>query len=538
MGKKELLFGFGILVVGILILTLTNIVAVGEVSYCCEKTDSGAWCQTSPPAICDTGYNCGTDSLGNAIKCKTSQTSCEATSYCRLGTCIDSTEGTCEPNTAQRVCNDNNGFWVEGDPEDIPQCQRGCCLIGDQASFVTQSRCERLSSIYGLETNFRLDIKSEISCIASATPYVMGACVFDQGFEKKCEMTTKEKCLGKSSEGTNIQFHKGYLCSAESLATICGPSKETTCVEYKEDVYFLDTCGNIANIYDASKVDNKEYWTYIKEESESCVLNLDSNAATCGNCEYSSEQGSTCKAYQRGNSKITQPRHGNFVCADLSCEYKGETYKHGETWCVTSASSRVGENVPGSEYYRLVCYDGDVTIEPCAARRAEVCIQSESNEGYRTAACRVNRWEDCVLQDTKKDCANTDKRDCEWLEGESILTDDEGHPLVVNNDDELVEGGNREGATCVPLYAPGFEFWDPESGAKDACSIVSEDCFVEFEKGLLQGSWDAVGRNKECKQAIWEEEKSNLCVAVGDCGDSVNYIGRQGYHNTSVVEIK
>ena len=518
--KKNILFILGILLISVLVLSFTNVVAVGEVSYCCERTTKNAWCQNSPPAVCSTSINPAT-----GTEYRVAPTSCESTSYCRLGTCIDSEEGTCLENTPEIVCQENSGFWVAGDSSDISQCQLGCCLLGDQAAFVTQSRCERLSAIYGLDTNYRSDIQGEIECIMSASPNVMGACVLDREFQRTCRMLTKNECLDlQGSE--SVEFHEGYLCSAESLGTICGPDPDrTTCVEDKDGVYFVDTCGNNANIYDATKATNKEYWTYIQDRGESCTL-TSSNANSCGNCDYLA--GSTCKAYERGNSRTVNPNYGNFVCADLSCEYEGDSYQHGETWCSTALGA--DENLPGSEHYRLVCYDGEVSVEPCAAFRQETCLQSESNEGYKTAACRMNMWQDCVVQENKKDCEDAQDRDCQWLVDESIVRDKNGRLLNYDkNKEELFSGSGLdrgEMAACVPLYAPGFEFWT-EGEADDRCEIANEICKVKWERGLID-DWDPT-INSGCLHSDWEGQRNNLCVAIGDCGSSLNYIEEEGY---------
>jgi len=67
-------------------------------SFCCEKANSGAWCINAPENECNNNYN-------------VAPTSCETTSYCRLGTCYESKEGICMENTPQGVCNDNKGTW-------------------------------------------------------------------------------------------------------------------------------------------------------------------------------------------------------------------------------------------------------------------------------------------------------------------------------------------------------------------------------------------------------------------------------------------
>jgi hypothetical protein len=86
-------------------------------TVCCEQTTSGAFCQNVPSSECKPGS-------------RQVPTSCESTSYCKAGTCYDSTEGTCLDNTPQLVCNANGGVWSEETP---PQCSLGCCILGDQA---------------------------------------------------------------------------------------------------------------------------------------------------------------------------------------------------------------------------------------------------------------------------------------------------------------------------------------------------------------------------------------------------------------------
>src|SRR5690606_37660579 len=111
-------------------------------------------------------------------------TSCDSTSYCKLGTCYDSSEGTCLDNTPQRVCNANGGVWSETAPA---QCNLGCCVLGDQAAFVSLVRCKKLSSFLGLESNFNPGITNEIACIESVQGQDKGACVYESEFQKTCK---------------------------------------------------------------------------------------------------------------------------------------------------------------------------------------------------------------------------------------------------------------------------------------------------------------------------------------------------------------
>ncbi|MEK6875690.1 MAG: hypothetical protein AABX30_03325 [Nanoarchaeota archaeon] len=503
------------------VFLLASVFAV-EVSVCCEKTKTGVWCQNSPAGSCDSTM-------------RSAPSSCDATSFCRMGCCYDSQEGTCMKNTPEKVCQNNGGVWGDSSECEIPQCELGCCVLGDQAAFVSLTRCKRLSNIYGLENDFRKEIKDEIQCIASVTSEVKGACVFEKEFETTCRFITKKECSEGETSGAypNASFHEEYLCSDESLGTNCAPSEKTTCLEGRDEVYFTDTCGNMANIYDSSKIKIKTYWNRIVSKDESC--NADdskgnANSKTCGNCDYF--LGSVCKKAETG--KDSNPQYGDYICRDLGCEWNGKTYQHGETFCADSLG--IDKNLPGSRYFRLVCYNGEVTVEPCADFRQQICLETDVN-GFMNAACVSNRWHDCYGQLKKKDCENTDKRDCVWLPGMELsavaettgtsTTDSvlpfRGSTPAQSATSSTTQTISRDDGACVPKYSPGFETGE----AQQICSMASTQCTVKFEKGLI-GKEKCV-KNCECLEDSWEAEKNKLCVSIGDCGDKNNYRGYAGY---------
>lgn len=482
--NKKIILG---IVIGIFLFSLVY----AEPSYCCEKTTSGAWCQNAPLSECNSDL-------------QTTPTSCESTSYCKLGCCYDSDEGTCAKNTPEVVCSENNGVWEESASCDIPQCELGCCLIGNEAAFVPKQRCKKLSSVYGLEITFRTDISTEFECIISTTSDKEGACVYEEEFQTNCKFITKDECLSGGYE--NVSFYEDYLCSAQELGTICSMTSETTCVDGRDEVFFVDSCGNLANIYDSSKVKDQAYWTKIVSVNEACGYG-DSNAdsKTCGNCNY--YLGSTCKEYERGTDRA-QPTYGDNICRDLSCESGGIPYQHGETWC--ASSSGVSENLPGSRHFRLVCYDNEILVEPCADYRQEICLQSSVN-GFKTAGCRANRWQDCILQDKKTDCENTDQRDCRWY------------------------SGSLDG--CFPSYNPGFNFWE-EGDADEICGQATAICNVECTDPLDgDGDEECDGDPPGCVYSngdisdAFTDEMNLICTMMGDCGVKVNYVGVEGYNS-------
>ena len=84
--------------------------------------------------------------------------------------------------------------------------------------------------------------------------------------------------------------------------------------------------------------------------------------------------------------------------------------KNGDAWCYfdvryTSAIGPEDARLPGSRYYRKVCQNGKVIVEPCADRRDEYCNQGK---------CIKNDWEACLVGDEKGKCPvdNTKAKGC------------------------------------------------------------------------------------------------------------------------------
>jgi len=507
------------LVLFILVLGFLNVVLAQDDSewpafnVCCEKTQNGAWCQNTKGENCEEGY-------------RNTPTSCDATSFCRLGCCIDSVEGLCMRNTPQKVCEISTGSWLEDEECNVPQCELGCCVLGNEASFVTLTRCKRISRVYGLTTNFRTDVFNEAECILLAHAQDRGACVFDSEAEVTCVFTTRGEC-DNSKQGNisgEAKFFKDYLCSADELATNCGPTEETTCVDGKDEVYFKDSCGNPANIYDADRIYSKDpsYWQRVFNKAESCGSGRGNiNSKTCGNCDYL--RGSVCA---KGNA-----RYGDYYCKDLNC-YKtqnGNNYRNGESWCeFTGTEKSNGLDPAGSRYFRHICIHGEEVIEPCADYRNEVCIEGEFGSSYGNfleAACRVNRWTDCIDQKTEKSCLNEDKRDCIWVKGvrhDTELKEDEYGSGIVG-------GGN----ICLPKNPPGLEFWS-DGNAKSICGLGNSQQRVEMKQSFFSAMQDWFGgegkrkckENCEVLETSWVDTINQVCIRLGDCGAHVNFIGK------------
>ena len=551
---------FVVLLFSIIFLIVVKPVDAQATSYfCAEKTLDGAWCQHVFENEINKNYHWA-------------QTSCDQTSYCKTGTCVHPLEGSCRPNVAQRVCEAEGGIWDEKPREEIDRCRLGCCYIGDGASFVTQAKCSSQSAKYGVPIeNFNPSIRDPLTCIASASPKAKGACTSFDGYITDCRMTTNEECQGISANSLadiQVRFHQDTLCTAIHLETMCVPTERTILIEGMDEVFFVDNCGNPANIYDASKINPvvQGYWDYMIDKKDSCTLSYDlKNVDVCGNCEVF--EGSIGKRYDKNNLQMfpKPPKYGDFMCADLSCksgqfaeEFKtrfGRFPEAGETWCSNTAFQIKYENNPGAEYFRFICSYGEVIPEPGDPFRQTICIESEipiegHAEGFKVANWRVNLWEDCFTIDNQLDCEDIQLRDCVWVEGRSntlglVHVDEKEKPLFVNSEGQLVpkkEITQQDllekkgfGAACVPKYSPALWFWEPNTtkqqishqSAGDLCMIASDRCIVKFEKGLVFGSANCV-ENCHCLEDDWAETKNQMCVAMGDCGVIENYVGKKG----------
>jgi len=520
-----------------LILGIFLIGIISAATYCCERTTNGAWCQNV-----NTRTQCDNSRQITAAYC-------EATSYCKTGTCVNQIEGTCVSST-EAACTDNGGYWSTQKAGDLPQCQLGCCVMGNSVAFVTQTNCKRLSSLYGLNINFQANINDELTCLASANPEVKGACVYTKDYEKTCELTTKKDCQDKAKITTyeGASFHEGYLCSAPELGTVCGMSRQTQCTE--DDVYFIDTCGNLANIYDASRIEDTSYWTNIQKPT---CGNSEGNkdSASCGDCDY--YYGSMCKAKKTGDTVTA----GNYLCKNLDCNsYRGlyggsssgyataETYpKHGETWCATDNKNGAGIYSPGATSFRMICYNGEVTNEECDLTRQKVCAENITDPatGFRTANCVANLWADCWQQTTQSNCNDINVRDCSWV-------DLPGYSFSLES---ALTATPESSGVCVPKFAPGF-IRDSAEDVTASCALASSICIVKMEKHII-GKWQCdkgLGGDKgdenncSCVEdangkydagVTWSNKLSKVCTNMGDCGNKVNYIGQPGSTNTSVI---
>jgi hypothetical protein len=316
----------------------------------------------------------------------------------------------------------------------------------------------------------------------------------------------------------------------------------------------MDSCGNKENVYSSDKAKS---WNNgrVLEASEVCSANDGSNI-NCGNCDYL--LGTRCAEF---DGLVGGPAGSDHYCQKTVCvDRDGKERINGESWCVYDGNVGNGADVVGSRHYMESCVDGEVRVEPCADYRNEVCLEGsiETSEGnFGTAGCRVNRWQDCLMQEEEDDCTNIDQRDCIWLpsvlgmiiggsgQGStsfsnpsasnpmfknptgSVIAPITGNSIFGGGDEEGGDGEpttttNRPDGICVPNYSPGLAFWE-EGSAKQICGQANAKCIVVYEEGLVGG--EDIVEGAECLTAAWAESANRVCSSLGDCGGAVNYNG-------------
>ncbi len=505
----------------------SNIVSAEPAVYTCLKGKDGSICQEFPTFTSSDVEACNEACDGECLPARASDVS-----QCKLGTCYDSSEGLCSPNTGKQSCESSGKQWFDDKFGNVNQCKQGCCVLGDETSFTTQQQCAKISSQRGFEINFKPEVNTELACIVLSKTQEEGACVFDQDFEKTCKFTTKSNCLTIGGD-----FQSGVLCSYPELNTVCEKQKSTSCVEGKDEIYWFDSCGNRENIYTGSNPAQKDKsWNEgkILAKQNSCELGNTNdplrNQATCGNCNYLT--GSTCG--QKTSDEKLSDNSQNFVCKDLRCiDSSGKERQNGESWCAYQGAIGTdkgagnflrGTDTPGSRHFREVCIDGEVRVEQCADYRNEICVEAQAptqgGDKLSSAACRINRWQQCLEYNTQPGAntpAGTKARDNQCEKNPDCFVKE------VNIDDGFKFN------MCAPKYPPGFDLGANSESAEGICSMASQTCTVVYVKKI--SGWKCVA-NCDCEKAGFAQQMNDLCMSLGDCGASSNYLGEysdEGY---------
>lgn len=553
-------FAFSFIVGGMIVGVTPKVIAADSVvpsipKGCCPEAKDGSICQEM--------------NLFDKAMCKTDllSTSCNTVDNCQIGCCYDPSQGICSLNSPKQKCLSNGGNWSNNAQCNIQECQVGCCVLGDQASITTTRECTKVSRDLNLQKNFQ-PLDADGTCSSKTGLSKTGACTSstnDFSGENDCKFTTKEQCATGN-------FYEGFLCTAPELHTVCLPAKNTTCVEGKDQVYYLDTCGNLANVYDSSKFSDASYWTKIILPKDSCSA----AGKDCGNCDYVS--GSRCYAVRDGRDP--KPTYGNNVCRDLNCE-NGK--KHGESWCIGDYSNLgfAGVSPIGSRFFRGTCVEGEINIEPCADFNNEICISNtatgDGQSSFSEAQCVPNNWRSCLAANSKESYAEV-KEECDKYPNDCIMFSDipgneqisdsknglPGFKKDVENNEQGKAGDvgkdmNKVISHCVPKYTPGMVFWsDTKNSSKSSsnlgsggsleettaiCALGSFTCVAHKAKSNAVDSWSWKD-NELCSNYGPDSEKwitalNQRCASLGPCGGQINIAGEIGKNNLSTfMEIK
>lgn len=461
---------------------------------CCDKTINNERCAITIPELCTPGRLFAENVM------------CDQTSFCKTGCCVDDTSGTCDKNTPRDLC---QGVWTEDQNCNTPQCQLGCCNLGNSGILATEKQCEVYTEVMVLGENKVTEWDptiSEAACVMSSLFEAKGACLTPTSDEKKtCEMLTNKECL--SITGSLANFVEGKLCTSPEIGTICEPTEETTCVEGKDGVYFVDSCGNPSNIYDSSRAEDPFYWDNLISPTDSCNAgNGNANSANCGNCDRF--EGGKCSSATEDKFEVSL---GENYCKQTSCLEDGELYKNGESWCVYDGAIGNGDDVVGSRHWRRVCNLGEIVVEPCADYRNQICVQSDTleaqgtNVDFQQAFCRPNMWKDCISANSEEDEDKINTLDCVTK--------------------KIDGGGSFNLEFTAPAFPPGFNLkgGGAIASGEDICSMASLTCtYTEVAK-----TWGGceVADGDYCKTPEVAEQMNDFCRSLGDCGLAANYIG-------------
>ncbi len=454
--------------------------------YCCPETEDGAICQDI--------LSSSNESCDNLI-----QTSCSNTAQCKLGCCYEIEEGLCSTRASKQKCESDGGEWYNDETCSIQQCVKGCCVLGNEAKFITEQSCVKLSAEKSFDLDFR-DIENELECLGTITSQERGACVYESG---ACKITTKENCL---SEGRN--FYKDYLCSHPDLNNSCERQASINCentLGYPE-IYWYDSCGNRENIYSSNKDESWNEGKILAKQNSCNPSSSNINSNSCGNCDgYQS----ICDTSENsGGAKVLD---GDFICKDLTCvDENGKERKNGESWCVYDGYIGEGKDTVGSRHWLRKCVDGEIVSEGCADYRGEICVQSEieGNEGedFSMAYCVINDATSCLNYNSKPN---------------KISLCNENENCILKSVDV---SDHFKFDVCVGKYPLGSDLSSTSATTSSICSIASNKCEVYYKKDWT-GNWDCIA-NCGCKSGSFASQMNDLCISLGDCGSYVNYEGK------------
>ena len=505
-----------------LIILFTFLKTVDAQSSCCAETKNGKLCENLPSQSCN-----------SLCSQECAPMNCSFVESCKIGCCINS-DGTCTSSSTKGKCTN----WNSDKNCAIDECGKGCCIIGNNANLYTKSYCDYSAAKSGATPEFFPEITTNAGCRAKIAGQDKGACINSEQ-KNTCVITTQKDCLSKTPPR---QFYLSALCTSPSLNTGCKPTKETTCLNEKDEVYFLDSCSQVANIYSAGKVDNPTYWEIIINKTLSCKSDsANLNSPNCGNCN--AILGSVC-----GNYENIKPDFGQNICKNVNCiDEQGKTRNHGESWCAYEGSVDNGKDIVGSRHLRKICIYGKVKNEPCADYRSELCIQNErtvNGKIYSSSECTANLGRLCYHYngDGETFTQSLDKANSAsfYLFNQDTIEECNSNGFCFAKSVDITNGPEDENngfkfSACIPRIPPGFDYSneDGKLKAENTCGIASRTCTVTYQKVMtdfLDFDWRCI-YNCNCEEKIFANQMNGFCTAMGDCGLKINIADNPGQTN-------
>ena len=481
----------------IFLLSLFPLPALAAEKVCCAKSKSGSYCSFASEDQCDTSA---------AVKTKAGFTAspfaCAQLNDCKPVCCITET-GVCSEKISKAQCRAQKGIPIDSANCQIPECEKGACIISNQCNFPTTAEtCKRKAQDLKVKFIFDNSIKSLNEC---NTKYSVeeGCCVLSNA----CSRATGEQCT--LQKGT---FYPGKLCSNSELVGQCRghtPQYAKQCTK-EGDVYWVDSRGVLENVLGSPNdglIHNRE--ADIKGRPGDCDLaastacSKDSQGElACINVDCNAGSIMEAKGLVQFNPKLGEvfAQQHTITQEDLG---GAAARKNGETWCMTPGPAEPSK--PGSVHQVYTCRLGKVIAESCGDFRVKVC-QQETKGDKPSARCVDNQWEDCwLLQggDRKQQAfypKNKVKPKDVSKEKECALLG--GSEFSSLSHCALKEGGRDE---CLPRYPPGFQFW--KSASQDI-----------MNKQRVCTTICGAGKLNSCDR--------NECSALGDCGNFDEGIGK------------
>src|SRR3989344_3415127 len=479
---------------------------------------------------------CTYTSRSNCVGSDILEGSCDSASFCRPVCCnvnglgYEASDGEgCFSSVAYDVCvNDLGGVPMPGNAQctGIPECQKACCVVGNQCTLTTQDSCNDITSSYTeLEVDYRLDITSEGSCQDVCRAQTRGCCVSQSTtvLENNCNMITQDDCLASGGE-----FFPGVNCidlpAGDNRCNQCKvrqPDARLGCATDldQEDVFWFDNCGNAVDV--AENGDCSYFDGTLCREANGTASCADLNCAgdSLWDNPHADENKNCCLGvYENGICNDGYKDIDNSCWTDdtIFGDEERDFRYNGESWCEYDAAAGPTIDLPGNRHYKHSCLEGREVAEPCGDFRDLICRQSEfvsddTGVAFSSAACLENRAVDCLDCADQQCCENTQERDCVWIGDDTPTTEeiqqrqaelqsdiDECNPDSEDCPDSPGGGGNvsytvEESGFCVPLVPLGTEFWEEEVANEDCNRLSSsnaEDALIQNANSFWSGTWE------------------------------------------------